>query len=119
MICTLQPYTKIIIGEGSEMSGTVISVAGYIEIGSKVICDANLTITDPDWHHAKRSQENQRPSQPAPVTIGSNVWLGLNILVFKCITIRNNSAISANSIVTKDIPGNVIAACQPAKVVKY
>jgi len=119
MICTLEPYAKIIIGEGCGMSGTVISAAGCIEIGSKVICGANVTITDTDWHHVKRSQESQGPPQPAPVIIGSNVWLGLNVVVLKGVTIGDNTVIAANSLVTRDIPENVIAAGQPAKVVKY
>ena len=101
------------------MSGTVISAAGSIEIGSKVICGANVTITDTDWHDVKRSQNNLGPPQPAPVSIGSNVWLGLNVVVLKGVTIGDNTVIAANSVVTKDLPENVIAAGQPAKIVKY
>jgi acetyltransferase-like isoleucine patch superfamily enzyme len=119
MICTLQRHAKIIIKVGSGMSGTVISAAGYIEIGSKVICGTNLTTTDTNWHHVKRSQENKGPLQPAPVIIGSNVLLGLNIIVLKGVTIGDNTVIAAISVVTKDIPRNVIAAGQPAKFVKY
>jgi acetyltransferase-like isoleucine patch superfamily enzyme len=119
MICTLRPYAKIIIGEGSGMSGTVISAAEFIEIGSKVFCGANLTITDRDWHHIKRLQNNLEPSSSAPVIIGSNVWLGLNVVVLKGVTIGDNTLVAANSVVTKDLPGDVIAAGQPAKVVKY
>jgi len=109
MISTLNSNAKITIGDGSGMSGTVISSAECIEIGSKVFCGANVTITDTDWHENKS----------APVIIGSNVWLGINVVVLKGVTIGNNTVVAANSVVTKDIPANVIAAGQPAKVVKY
>jgi len=119
MICTIQSQAKIIIGEGSGMSGTVISAFGYNEIGSKVICGTNVTIIDTDWHHVKRSHENQGAPQPASVIIGSNVWLGLNVIVLKGVTRGDNTVIASNSDVTKDLPENVIAAGQPARVVKY
>ena len=91
------------------MSGTIVSAAESIEIGSNVFCGANVTITDTDWHDYKT----------APVKIGSNVWLGMNVVVLKGVTIGDSTIIGANSVVTKNIPENVIAAGQPAKIVKY
>ena len=54
MICTLTPNAKIIIGNDSGLSGTVVSAAEFIEIGSNVLCGANVTITDTDWHPPDR-----------------------------------------------------------------
>ena len=109
MISTLNSNAKITIGDGGGMSGTVVSAAVSIEIGSNVLCGANVTITDTDWHDAGS----------APVIIGSNVWLGMNVIVLKGVTIGDHTTIAANSVVTKDIPANVLAAGQPAKVVKH
>ncbi len=117
-ICTLKQGAKIIIGKGSGFSGTVISAAESIEIGSNVLCGANVTITDTDWHNLDLSPENRKPAPTAPVIIGSNVWLGMNVTILKGVTIGSNTIISANSTVTQNIPDNVIAAGLPAKVIK-
>jgi acetyltransferase-like isoleucine patch superfamily enzyme len=53
-----------------------------------------------------------------PITIGNNVWLGMNVVVMPGVTIGNNVVVGANSVVTKDIPDNSIAVGSPCKVVK-
>jgi len=82
------------------------------------LCGANVTITDTDWHHLDRSLDGIEPPPSAPVIIGSNVWLGMNVNVFKGVSIGDNSVIAANSLVTKDIPENALAIGAPAKVIK-
>jgi acetyltransferase-like isoleucine patch superfamily enzyme len=118
MICTLTPNAKITIGDGSGMSGTAVSAAEFIGIGSNVLCGANVTITDTDWHNDIRAQKKLSTPSSAPVNIGANVWLGMNVVVLKGVTIGANTVIAANSVVTKNIPENVLAAGQPAKVVR-
>ena len=54
----------------------------------------------------------------SPVTIGDNVWIGFGVSIFKGVTIGDNCVIAANSVVTKDIPPNSVAAGVPAKVFK-
>ena len=53
-----------------------------------------------------------------PINIGDNVWLGANVTVLPGVTIGKNSVIGAGSIVTKDIPENVVAVGNPCKVVR-
>ena len=52
------------------------------------------------------------------VVIGNNVWLGGNVIVNPGVTIGNNVVIGSGSVVTKDIPDNVIAAGNPCKVIR-
>lgn len=103
---------KITIGNDNGFSGTVIGAFSEIVIGNNVRCGANTLITDGDWH-----QDDPRTSGAKPVRIEDNVWLGINVVVLKGVTIGKNSLIGANSIVTKDIPENVIAAGNPCKVI--
>ena len=53
-----------------------------------------------------------------PITIGDNVWIGGNVVVNPGITIGNNTVIGSGSVVTKDIPDNVIAVGNPCKVLR-
>lgn len=117
IITTLRRNAEIKIGNNSGFSGTVIASAGSIRIGKNVLCGANTTITDYDWHGITPDKRN-KAADPKPVVIEDNVWLGLNSVILKGVTIGKNSVIGANSIVTKDIPENVIAAGNPCKVIK-
>lgn len=54
-----------------------------------------------------------------PIKIGDNVWLGGGVILCPGVNIGNNSTIGAGSVVTKDIPDNVIAAGNPCKIINY
>ena len=53
-----------------------------------------------------------------PVHIGRNCWLGAGVLVMPGVTIGDNTVIGAGSVVTKDIPGNVVAVGNPCRVLR-
>ena len=112
-LSTFSAESKLIIGDNCGFSGTVVGCFKEITIGDNVRCGANTVITDGDWH-----QDDSRSGDPQKVTIGRNVWLGLNSIVLKGVTIGENTVIGAGSIVTKDIPADVIAAGNPCKVVR-
>jgi acetyltransferase-like isoleucine patch superfamily enzyme len=113
IISALEPTSEIVIGDDCGFSGTVIGCFDRIVIGHRVKCGANTLITDGDWH-----SEDPRSSKPRPIVIGDDVWLGVNVTVMKGVTIGENSLIGAGSIVTKDIPPNVIAAGSPCMVIR-
>lgn len=113
MISTIKRGAKIGIGHNCGFSGTVIGCAQYIRLGNNVRCGANTMITDSDWH-----SDDPRTGEDKPVIIDNNVWLGYGVKVLKGVHIGENSLIGAGSIVTKDIPANVVAAGNPCKVIK-
>ena len=53
-----------------------------------------------------------------PITIGDNVWLGGGVIVCPGVTIGENSVIGAGAVVTRDIPANVVAVGNPARVIR-
>lgn len=53
-----------------------------------------------------------------PVRIGKNCWLGAGVIVLPGITIGDNTVVGAGSIVTKDLPPNVVAVGNPCKVLR-
>ncbi|GAA3966123.1 DapH/DapD/GlmU-related protein [Mucilaginibacter dorajii] len=113
IINTQKPGAIITIGDNSGFSGTVLGATVKIVIGKDVKCGANTTIIDSDWH-----PEDSRSGIPKPIFIEDNVWLGANVVVLKGVTIGVNTVIGANSIVTKSMPANVIAAGNPCVVIK-
>ena len=77
------------------------------------MCSTNTLITDYDWH-----LDDPRAGVSKPVFIDDNVWLGVNVTVLKGVTIGKNSVIGAGSVVTKNIPANVIAGGNPCVVIR-
>lgn len=69
-------------------------------------------------HPVDVKQRNSGLEYAKPITVGNNVWFGGNVIVLPGVTIGDNTIIGAGSVVTKDIPANVIAVGNPCKVIK-
>jgi acetyltransferase-like isoleucine patch superfamily enzyme len=105
---------RIDIGSHSLLTpGLQIVSADHVSIGTNVMIASRVYISDADWHDIYDRLAS--PGPHAPVLIEDNVWLGEGVKVCKGVTIGANSVIGAGSVVTKDIPANVIAAGNPAK----
>lgn len=64
------------------------------------------------------NSHNRTNMIPAPIKISKNVWIGANVTVVPGVCIGEGAVIAAGSVVTKDVPGNVVAAGVPAKIIK-
>lgn len=53
-----------------------------------------------------------------PIKIGDNVWVGGNAIIMPGVVIGDNSIIGAGSVVTRDVPANVVVAGNPAKIIR-
>ncbi|NCB91784.1 MAG: sugar O-acetyltransferase [Clostridia bacterium] len=111
---------------------------GYnIELGKNFYANHNLMILDgakvtfgdnvfiaPDCgfhtagHPVDAERRNQGLEYARPITVGNDVWIGAGVQVLPGVTIGNNVVIGAGSVVTKDIPDNVIAVGNPCKVLR-
>lgn len=97
-------------------AGVRISAATDITLGDNCMIANRAYITDADWHDIY--DRSMFVGQSAPVLIGNNVWIGDSAIVCKGVQIGDNSIIGAGAVVVKDIPANVIAAGNPAVVLK-
>lgn len=89
----------------------------YITIGDHVMIGPNVTLATAG--HPIDPDKRRKPHQfNIPITIESNVWLGAHCVVMPGVTIGENSVIGAGSIVTKDIPANVVAVGNPCRVLR-
>jgi len=106
----------IFIGDACLISpGVRISAAKRITIGASCMIASGAYITDSDWHDI---YNRVSVGKAKPVTLEKNVWVGDNAMIGKGVTIGENSIIGARSVVLQDIPANVIAAGNPAKIIR-
>lgn len=96
--------------------GVRIMAAESIEIGDACMFAHGAYISDADWHGIY--DRSEPVGKTKPIILKDNVWIGDSAIVCKGVTIGENSIIGAGAVVTKNIPANVVAAGNPAKVVK-
>ncbi|MBQ2695696.1 MAG: sugar O-acetyltransferase [Clostridia bacterium] len=127
------------IGEGCYIETPFHSnFAGkHVHFGKNVYANFNLTLVD-DTHiyvgdytmfgpgvvvatagHPILPELRQQGYQyNSPVKIGKNCWIGAGALIMPGVTIGDNTVIGAGSVVTKDIPANVVAVGNPCRVLR-
>lgn len=99
--------------------GCLIYGNGGVEIGADVLVAAHTAINTVS-HHASRCDVaiNSQGTYCAPVVIGDDVWIGLNVCVLQGVHIGRGAIIGAGSVVTKDIPAWTVALGTPARAVR-
>ena len=90
---------------------------GKITIGKNVMFAPNVSIYTAG-HPVHPDSRNSGYEYGIPVTIGDNVWVGGSVVINPGVTIGNNVVIGSGSVVTKDIPDNVIAVGNPCRVIR-
>ena len=69
-------------------------------------------------HPLLAEERNQGLEKALPIVIGDNCWIGSGVTILPGVTIGSNAVIGAGSVVTKDIPENVIAIGNPCRVIR-
>ena len=90
---------------------------GKVTIGDSVFIAPNVVITTAG-HAIDPEQRDKGMEIAPPITIGSHVWIGANVSILPGVAIGDNVVIGAGSVVTKDIPANVIAVGNPCRVLR-
>ncbi len=90
---------------------------GGIEIGDHVLFGPRVGIYTSN-HAIDATERIKGACYAKPVKIGNNVWIGGGVQINQGVTIGDNTIIGSGSVVTKDIPSNVIAAGVPCKVIR-
>ena len=108
------------IGDGVEFSNSVMvkSEGAGVEIGRAALIGSFVEIFDSDFHDLYPDRRRGGTPRMAPVVIGENVFLGMGVRVLKGVHIGRDSVIGASAVVVSDIPAGVIAAGNPARVVR-
>jgi len=114
-----QSKSRIEINSNTVMSNNVTMIANdLIQIGESVLIGDCVSIFDSDFHAINPCERGLSHGRDAPVSIGNKVWLGSRVLVLKGVSIGENSVIAAGSVVTNNIPRDVVAGGVPARVIR-
>lgn len=125
-------------GEGFTVISPFFCDYGYnIKVGNNFFCNVNCVILDeaevtfgdnvfiaPNCsfytagHPLDVEERNKGLEYARPIHVGNNVWIGGNVTLVPGVTIGNNVTIGAGSVVTHDIPDNVLAAGNPCRIIK-
>ena len=110
--------TQIIIGTGVYANvGCVVLDCARVEIGDRTLLGPAVHLYAAT-HPVDPSIRRSGRELAAPITIGTDVWLGGGVVVCPGVTIGAGSAIGAGSVVTRDIPPGVVAAGNPCRVLR-
>lgn len=103
ILCTWSKNALITIGNDVGISGGSIVSATKIEIGNGVLIGANCTIIDTDFHPtaSKNRRYDKKGIKSEPVKIGNNVFIGMNSIILKGVTIPDNAIVPAGSVITR------------------
>lgn len=93
------------------MDGAPIRIGSHCFIGPN--CGMYTAV-----HPLLAEERNQGLEKAKPIVIGDNVWIGADVTILPGVTVGDNAVIGAKSVITKDIPSNVIAVGNPCHVLR-
>lgn len=109
---------NISLGEGSFANfGLMALDVAPITIGRDVQIGPSVQLLTPTHPLDPQARRNKLEAG-APIVIHDNVWLGGGAIVLAGVTIGENSVIGAGAVVTRDVPANVVAVGNPARVIR-
>lgn len=123
--CKITAYSgaTLLIGNSVSMSNTSIIATKSISIGNNVMIGGGSTIIDSDFHTMDykfwNTDNDERLMKREPVTIGNDVFIGMESLILKGVHIGDRAIIAARSVVIKDVPSDAIVGGNPAKIIGY
>jgi maltose O-acetyltransferase len=109
---------RLSIGDRTFINADFMVIGGgFVSIGSDCLIGPRCAIYTPN-HAFDIERRLDGWELPEPVTLGNNVWLGGSVTVAPGVTIGDNSIVGAGSVVTRDIPANVIAVGNPCRPIR-
>lgn len=109
---------KILIGDNSRINGAYIHAQKNITIGPNTVIASGVHIIDSNGHLVNSKNRTVGRDSPESITIGRNVWIGLNSIILKGSEIGDNCVVGACSIVNGKFSSNTLIIGNPAREVK-
>lgn len=109
------------IRTGSRVSfgpGCVVyETRGGLTIGDDCLIAGGVRLCGVEHGHTGAGPMRDQPTTELPIRIGDDVWLGMGVIVMPGVSIGSHSIVGAGSVVTRDLPGGVVAHGVPARIV--
>jgi acetyltransferase-like isoleucine patch superfamily enzyme len=114
------PKSLVEFGDGAWVNNNAVikSEGPGIRIGAHALIGSEVTIYDSDFHDLRPGHRHDGEPAMAAVELGENVFIGDRVTILKGVQIGDHSVIGAGSVVTRSIPEGVIAAGNPARVIR-
>ena len=126
------------LGEGAYVKPPLaVDYGENVHIGARTFVNSNLTALDvaritigedcqigpnvqllTPTHPVEPQPRRDKLEAARPIVLGDNVWLGGGVIVCPGVTIGDNTVVGAGSVVVRDLPANVVAVGNPARVVR-
>ncbi len=135
-----QALTELLgsLGEGAYVKPPLaVDYGENVHIGARTFVNSNLTALDvaritigedcqigpnvqllTPTHPVDPQPRRDKLEAALPIVLGDNVWLGGGVIVCPGVTIGDNTVVGAGSVVVRDLPANVVAVGNPARVVR-
>lgn len=126
------PRGRVSIGECALVHGAWILCDAQVEIGDYALISWNVVLMDnyraPHDPHTRRRELRRVPAQPErrllaetqprPIRIGRNTWIGFDCCVLPGVTVGEGSIVGARSVVVEDVPPYTVVAGNPARLIR-
>jgi maltose O-acetyltransferase len=114
------PAAEIIFEDGAQINNNAFikSEGAGIRLGEQALVGSDVVIYDSDFHDLHPGRRRSGTPATAPVELGRNVFVGDRVIILKGVAIGENTVIGAGSVLVRSIPANVIAAGNPARVIR-
>jgi acetyltransferase-like isoleucine patch superfamily enzyme len=110
----------VAIGGGTHLNNDVhiLSAGPGVRVGERCFIGAQVEIRDTDGHPTDPDTRREGQPKMGAVTIGGNVFVGSRVIILKGVEIGDGSVIGAGSVVSASLPSRVVAAGNPARVIR-
>ena len=114
------PESVIEFGDGAEVNNSAFikSEGPGIRIGPRALIGSFVEIFDSDFHDLHPDRRRGGTPRMAPVELGENVFVGDRSIILKGVTVGRDTVVGAGSVVVSSLPEGVVAAGNPARVVR-
>ena len=115
-----RPHSLIELGDGVQLNNSAFlkSEGEGIRIGARGLLGSDVKIFDSDFHELDPRRRRGGTPKTGRVELDENVFVGEGSIILKGVSIGRDSVIGAGSVVTGSIPAGVVAAGNPARVVR-
>ena len=116
VLSTRSADARLVIGDGCGLTGAVVVAATSVQIGDRVQVGGNAQIVDTDFHPLRPEERNKNFNAGAsqPIVIEDDVFIGMNSIVLKGVTLGEGCVVGAGSVVTRSVAPRTVVAGNPA-----